>query len=224
MPFVYVEGPSLRIIRYSVQSPNTISIQAESSLADAFQSSEDVAFMTDRVAAVLITPTCSLEKSSNWTFAPIQLLSAEPDMVRNTLFSPIGYLQMFGLPSYEHFITEDSFIDFSHTVCLSKQLTPLTSRVLSIGRESSLRLGTKLANYHGRDWGYAEGEAVEESGFYRCRLCAASFGIQLDDRELKKGEKAPACKECSDRGKRASWAKLMQAKQKQLPFPSKFST
>lgn len=200
-------------------SPSQRTIHPEPELPDAFTEEEEVLFLTQKTAAILITPTCSLEKSTHWTFAPIELLSSEPEMVRAVLFSSTGYLGLFGLPSNDGFIAEDSLIDFSHTVCLHKGLAPLNSRVLSLGREAGLRLGTKLANYYGRDWGYAEGEVVEEDGIYRCRLCAASHGLPFVDLSLKKGEKAPACIQCQDRGRRASWAKLMQAKQKQLPFP-----
>lgn len=182
--------------------------------------SAEIEAKPERVAAILITPTCNLEKGTSWTFCPIQLLAGEPNLSRGTLFSQNGYHGLFGLPVYPGIVTEEAYVDFSQTVCVNKVLTPISARILSLGREATFALGTKLANYFGRDWGYAEGETIEEGGHYRCRICAASYGITLHDRELRRGDPAPRCSECSDRGRRASWAKLIQAKQKQLPFPT----
>lgn len=213
--------PPLLVAR-SFRDGDQFSVSPEASLNDAFLTqSEKILCDAYRSAAVLITPTCSLEKNSTWTFSPIQLLSGEPDMARSTLFATPGYLGFFGLPRNGSFVEEDAFVDFSFTVSVPRDHSPLNSRVLSLGREASLRLGTKLANFFGRDWGYAENERVEEDGFYRCRLCAMTYSVPVDEVALKKGDKAPKCAQCQSRGRRESWAKLLQPKQKNLPFPPK---
>lgn len=116
----------------TVGSENTISSSATT----------EFLIKPERVTALLMTPTCNVEKSDYWTFCPLQLLSGEPGLSRGTLFSQSGYHGLFGLPVCPSIITEEAYVDFSHSVCVNKKLAPISTRILSLGREAVFAFGT----------------------------------------------------------------------------------
>jgi hypothetical protein len=227
VPFVRVNASPLLLLRHpdKIQRPplptELWNTHLESALGDAFaiDGMEFAVTRIERLACMLITPTCSLD-AGYWIFSPLHLLQGQPNIRSETLFSiRNGYFNLLGLPACPPLLPEDTYIDLNDLVQVNNKQIKLADRLLSLSRESATFLSQKLANFQGRDWGFAPGDIIEEDGIYRCRVCALYLGALLEDQALKKGQQAPGCPFCESKRRRPSWILLIQPKQKNLPFP-----
>lgn len=210
---VLLREPSTRRYQYPL-SERPLEPVREKLVGDAFDEgrTEFIAVAAQRVPAVLMTPTCDLEKRDVWLFSPLKEV---PDEVSKEIFSgkavslfPVYEIPEAGLPG--------SVIDVGdlrpvHRVAVAPDL-----RLKSMSPEATSALAEMIVRSQSRVWGYAAGELVPEDGVYRCLRDNSYYELKAPAQqlELKKGDKFPDCTNCKWSHKTAQWYRLTKLKKR----------
>lgn len=182
-------------------------------LVDAFDGErpEFIVVTAQRVPAVLMTPTCDLEKRELWLFSPLKM----PEEHRDQIFSGKA-LSLFPIYAIPEAGIKDSAIDVGDLRPVHRNLVKADLRIKSMGREALLALGEMMTRAQSRIWGYAPGELVPHDGKYRCARDNAHYDLKTppDPVELKRGGQFPECPNCSWSHKSAQWYMLSKLRRR----------
>lgn len=176
---------------------------------DAFErGTEYAAVSVIRAHAMLLTPTCDLDKNEVWAAWPLRPVEGCGLDVGNLRAGK--FANLFLLPDHQYF--DPAFIDLTDIRPVSPEQFPLKNRIASLTREGEDEILQRFHRAMGRMWGYAEGETIEplgkhETGKFRCGRCNMN-DIEVPTVELKPGMKAPECSNCKKVGRAAQWYPL----------------
>lgn len=184
-----------------------------------------------RLPAMLLTPTCYLSREDYWLFSPLYSVAAHTTVDRKVLHSQTkGYGDLFGVYASPVGIGEDSYVNFHDLTSVPSE--PFRhyqeSRIATLSKTAQNFLEDKLARFLARGWGYAPQEKVEQSGFYRCRICSRYHGLPDVTIFLNAGDRPPRCENCAAIKMAASWVLLEKHKRSKPlkaipPSPSMFT-
>ncbi len=187
--------------------------QVPENLVDAFDSDrpEFIVVTAQRVPAVLMTPTCDLDKREIWLFSPLRA----PEEHKDQIFAGKA-LSLFPIYAIPEAGISDSTIDVGDLRPVHKSLVKSDLRIKSMSSEALLALGEMSVRAQSRVWGYAPGELVPHDGKYRCARDNAHYDLKTSSEpvELKKGGKFPECPNCSWSHKSAQWYMLTKLKRR----------
>lgn len=176
--------PGTRQYRYPLgRSP--VEPVPQTLLGDAFDEPESIAVVAQRVPAIILTPTCDLEKRTVWLFSPLKELPVEKkaDIFAGKALSlfPICAIPEAGIPG--------SVIDVGDLRPVHRDAVAADLRIKSMSPEAVNALAELMVRAHGRVWGYAADELVPTDGFYGCARDAAHYGLKFDPKpiQLKRG-------------------------------------
>ena len=162
-----------------------------------------------RALAVLMTPTCDLDKD-DLLVSPAHNVEGSGYDLGNLKAGK--YSTLFWLPQHEHF--PEAFIDISDLRPVRSEAIDLHNRIASMNREAQNLLLDKFLKGMGRKWGHAEGETVEpleknQNGSYRCHRCN-DHDVPVPQEKFEPGSSYPACPNCEKIGKEAQWYPLLR--------------
>ena len=186
----------------------------EKVVADAFDEDrpEFVALTVQRLPAVLMTPTCDLERREVWLFSPVKEVPAaqQKDIF---LGKALSLFPLFGIPEAG---LPDSVIDVGDLRPVHRGAVAQDLRLKSMSREACNSLGEMIVRAQARVWGYAPDELVPEDGHYRCARDNAHHDLPNQALEvvLRKGDKFPQCPNCTWSHKTAQWYQLAKLKRR----------
>jgi hypothetical protein len=198
--------------------PGDAKLIDERVLNDAFDSGvEDAVVSVQRARAMLVTPTCDLEKirvfGGMWMVWPLKPIEGSGLNVGNLAAGK--YANLFDLPNHKYFA--GAFLELTDIRAVRPVQFQLRDRIASVTRLAQDELFQKFHRSMGRMWGYAEGEIIDplgkhETGQFRCAGCNL-FDVSLREPiTMKAGDKAPACDNCKKIGRAAQWYPLTKHK------------
>jgi YjzC-like protein len=210
---VILRGPGRRY-SYPLDPSTNLEAVREGALADAFDNDhpEFVAVTVQRVPAVLITPTCDLDKREVWQFVPIREIPAD---AKKDIFAG-KMTSLFPVHAIEEAGLNDSVIDVGDVRLVRREAIRPDLRLKSLSPDACSALSEIIVRAAGRVWGYKSGELVPEDGIYRCARDNAHYDLKHEPKlqELKKGDQFPECPNCSWSHKSAQWYRLTKAKRR----------
>ncbi len=194
--------------------PGEASLVDERVLNDAFDlGMEYAAVSVQRAKAMLVTPTCDLQKIHKaggvWMVWPLKPVEGAGLDAGNLAAGKFGNL--YGLPDHKYFA--GAFLELTDIRPVRPEQFQLKQRIASITRLAQDELSQRFHRAMGRMWGYSEGDIVEalgkyETGKFRCAGCNL-FDLPLAEPiTLKPGDKAPGCENCKKIGRTAQWYPL----------------
>jgi len=162
-----------------------------------------------RSIAILMTPTCDLDKE-DWLVSPAHYVEGSGYDLGNLKAGKFSTL--FWLPEHEHF--PECYVDISDMRPVRKESLDLHNRLAALSRETQAALLEKFVKSMGRKWGHAKDEVVEplernQTGAYRCYRCN-DHDITVPQEKFQAGTTYPTCPNCDKIGKEAQWYPLLK--------------
>lgn len=136
------------------------------------QKEEFVAARAFLVNLMILTQTCDIENRKYYQVAPIYP-ETKQSKLENLRNNELNYA--FYLPAYAPYITENSYVELSHTCVVPKAYFPRDSVPLKLGarltNEARTALQEKIAEYFGRPFGFSSKDKATVAGEYACVTC-----------------------------------------------------
>jgi hypothetical protein len=194
--------------QYPLRQNETVQLLPEKLVPNAFDDGrpEFVALVIQRLPAVLMTPTCDLDKRDVWLFSPLKEIpegkAEEIFLGKAVSLFPLYEIQEAGLPK--------SVVDVGDLRPVHKNAVAQDLRLKSMSPDAYNALGEMIVRAQARTWGYAPGELAPDDGYYRCALDNKYHDLRSEPLllELKKGDKFPDCPNCKWSHKTPQWYRL----------------
>jgi hypothetical protein len=206
---VLVRSHPSRMLIADLQA-GTVEAVRELAASDPFDNQPEYVIVSAvRSLAVLMTPTCDLDKD-DLLVSPAHYVEGSGYDVGNLKSGK--YSTLFWLPLHEHF--PECFVDVSDLRPVRCESIDLHNRLASLTREAQNLLLEKFMKGMGRKWGHAKGETIEpleknQTGSYRCYRCN-DHDITIPQEKFTAGAEYPACPNCDKIGKESQWYPLLK--------------
>ncbi|MBV9888864.1 MAG: hypothetical protein JO119_20160 [Acidobacteria bacterium] len=171
----------------------------EGQLADKWQYGEREEFVAAKalmINVMVLTQTCDLENRSYYQIAPIYP-EARQKKIENLRNNDLTYA--FFLPATAPYITENSYVELSHTCVAPKAYFPkngVSQRLAArLSNEARTALQEKIAEYFGRPFGFSGRDRARETAEHTCVTCFYRHG-ELSRQVFQAGANFTACDRC----------------------------